>query len=217
MPINRGRNGTPEYEPSDSDDEEGKRRPKRQCGFRDEVEGDELRNWKVHPQAVPSAPREIKLHRPKREEVWLEEFEDKEQEVRIKKSDAELLLKHLVRTSPWYMDAMVERTQECQSRCLSGLEVHQHFSNWLHMFKEKETQRLEEATNMSHFFAWFISWFCAPCEAKAAGAYQWMLDEMKRTYTNPQLPDAVHPSPDMILHEIDKWREVYKTLHHYAL
>jgi len=217
MPINRGRNGTPEYEPSDSDDEGGERRPKRQCGFRDEVETDQLRNWKVHPQAVPSAPRAIKLHRPDREAVWLEEFDEKESEVRIKKSDAELLLKHLARTSPWYTDAMMERTEECQSLCLSGLEVNQHFSTWLHMFKEKEVQRLEEATNMSHFFAWFVSWFNPPREAKAASAYQWMLDEMKRTYTNPQLPDAVHPSPDQILHEIDKWREVYKTLHNYAL
>ena len=219
MPINRGVNGTPEYEPSDSDDEEGARRPKRRCGFRDEVEGDQLKNWKVHPQAVPSAPRPIKLHRPEREAVWLESFEDldKEEEVRIKKSDAELMMKHLARTSPWYTDAMMERTKESLP---SGIEVNQHMETWLHMFKEKEVERLEEATNMSNFFAWFASWFCAPREPKAASAYLWLHNEMKRTSTGEAalgLPDAVHPLPDQILRDIGNWRDAYKILHDYAL
>jgi len=219
MPINRGVNGTPEYEPSDSDDEDGERRPKRQCGFRDEVEGDELRKWKVHPQAVPSAPRPIKLHRPERVAVDLESSEDldKEEEVRIKKSDAELMMKHLARTSRWYTDAMMERTKESLP---SGLEVNEHMMTWLHMFKEVEVKRLEEATNMSNFLGWFISWFNPPRESKAAGAYLWMLNEMKRTCTREaalRLPSAVHPSPDQILLDIDGWKDVYATLHNYAM
>jgi len=215
MPINRGVNGTPEYEPSDSDDEEGERRPKRACGFRDEVEGDELKKWKVHPQAVPSAPRVIKLHRPDREAVWLEEVDDKKSEVRIKKSDAELMMKHLARTSPWYTDAMMERTQESLP---SGLEVNEHFSAWLHMFKLEEVQRLQEATNMSNFLGWFVSWFNPPREQEAASAYQWMANEMKPTSTVAfRLPDVLHPSPEQILRQIDKWRAIYKALHDYAM
>ena len=217
MPINRGVNGTPEYEPSDSDDEEGERRPKRQCGFRDEVEGDELVNWKVHPQAVPSAPRPVKLHRPTREPVWLESFEDgnKEAEMRIKKSDAVLLMKHLARTSPWYTNAMMERTKESLP---SGLEVNEHFATWLHMFKLEEAQRLEEATNMSNFLGWFVSWFNPPREKEAAGAYQWMVDEMKPASTAAfRLPDVLYPSPEQILRQIDKWSAIHKVLHDYAM
>ena len=169
----------------------------------------------MHPQAVPSAPREIKLHRPKRETVWLEHFDHKESEVRIKKSDAELMMKHLARTSPWYTDTMMERTKESLP---SGLEANEHIGTWLHMFKEEEIKRLEEAMNMSNFLGWFVSWFNPPLEEKAASAYQWMVDEMKPTSTNAfQLPDVLHPSPEQILRNIDRWKDVCTTLHIYAL
>ena len=171
--------------------------------------------WTVAYENLPPAPASIQFPEPKRTKVSGNDADD---QVILGVDDARQLLKHLSRTCPKFRRWM-ERAQWGEGPPIT--EPYVQLEKWLDMFKEREVERLTNATNWSNFFAWFQAHFKPPLDEgdnfRAKKAYEWMMEQTTRTCTDPAIPDLAFPSPELILRNYDKWESVYHALRYHSL
>ena len=164
--------------------------------------------------AFKDLPKDGKLLRPERTYVFRDEG-DGEEVVLMQKDDARVLMKHLWRTSPWFVEWMKRPRDHVEPP--PPTEPHEQLEEWLHQFKNRETERTEEALEMHAFLSRFDDVWMPPTYGEAKEAYDWMQQQTKRTCNDPMLPVLGFPSVAEILRNFDKWKEVHGHLVYYSL